>query len=59
MSKVGKHYKNFEWDKKKYLTLSADDLKVVEWYADSSFKVHPDFMSHNGDIMTVVQVVMQ
>jgi hypothetical protein len=26
-----------------YLTLSADDLRVVKWYVDASFVVHPDF----------------
>jgi hypothetical protein len=24
------------------LTLSADDLRVVKWYMDASFAVHPD-----------------
>jgi hypothetical protein len=31
-----------------YLTLSADDLRVVKWYVDASFAVHPDFKSHTG-----------
>ena len=45
--------------KKNYLTLSADDLRVVKCYVDAGFAVHPDFKSHNGDIMTVVQVHIQ
>jgi hypothetical protein len=27
-----------------YLTLSANDLRVVKWYVDASFAVHPDFI---------------
>ena len=32
--------------------LAADDLRVVKWYVDASFAVHPDFMSHTGGVMT-------
>ena len=28
------------------LTLSADKLNVVKWYADAAFAVHPDMKSH-------------
>ena len=45
--------------KKKYLTLSADDLRVVKWYVDASFAVHPDFKIHTGAIMTMGQGSMQ
>ena len=38
---------------KKYLTWSADYLKVIEWYAEESFVVHPDFRIHTGAIMTM------
>ena len=44
---------------KNYLTLSADDLKVMKWYADAIFSGHPDFNIHTGVIMTMVQVAMQ
>ena len=27
------------------LALSADDVRVVKWYVDASFAVHPDFKS--------------
>ena len=30
------------------LTLGADDLHVIKWWADSSFAVHPDMKSHSG-----------
>src|SRR5210317_2246398 len=38
--------------KNKKLHLMADDLRVIEWYMDSSFMVHPDYKSHTGGIMT-------
>ena len=39
--------------KKKYLTFSADDLKLITWSVDASFVVHPDFKSHTGANMTM------
>ena len=42
---------------KKYLTLSVDDLKVVKYYADASFAVHPDFKSHTRAIITMRDAV--
>ena len=45
--------------KKKHLTQSADDLKVVKWYVGASFAVHPDFNSHPREIMTMGQGKMQ
>ena len=53
MEKVGENDKIFEWDKEKYLNMSADYLKVIEWYAEESFVVHPDFRIHTGAIMTM------
>jgi hypothetical protein len=41
------------------LTLSADNLRVVKWYVDASFAVHPDFKSHTGAMMTLGKGVMQ
>jgi hypothetical protein len=41
------------------LTLSADDLRVVKWYVDASFAVHPDFKSHTGAMMTLGKGAMQ
>jgi hypothetical protein len=35
------------------LTLSADYLRVVKWYVDASFAVHPDFKSHTSAMMTL------
>ena len=34
-------------------TLSADDLKVMKWWIDASFAVHPDFKSHTGSVMSM------
>ncbi|MGA0888342.1 MAG: Ty1/Copia family ribonuclease HI [bacterium] len=38
--------------KKLHLTLSIDDLRVLKWYVDAAFAVHPDFKSHSGLVMT-------
>ena len=35
------------------LRLWADDLRVVKWYVDASFAVHPDYRSHTGAAMTL------
>ena len=45
--------------KKKYLTLIADDFKVIKWYVDASFLVQPNFKSHTGEIMTDASFVVQ
>ena len=45
--------------KKKYLNLSSDYLKVIKWYLDASFAVHPDFKIHTGLIVTMGQGAMQ
>ena len=51
--------KYFNCTKRKYGTLSYDDLKVVKWYVDASFAVHLDLKSHTGAIITMVQGAMQ
>ena len=43
----------------KYLTLSDDDLKVIKWYVDATFAVHPDFKSHTRAILNMVQGLIQ
>jgi Reverse transcriptase (RNA-dependent DNA polymerase) len=35
------------------LTLEADDMRVVKWWIDASFAVHPDIKSHTGGVMTL------
>ncbi|CAJ1959585.1 unnamed protein product [Cylindrotheca closterium] len=45
--------------KKWHLTLSADNLRVMKWYVDASFAVHPDFKSHTGGVMTMGGGAMQ
>ena len=42
-----------------HLTLSAKCLRVVKWYVDASFAVHPDFKSHTGAVMTMGKGGMQ
>jgi hypothetical protein len=42
-----------------FLTLSANDLRVVKWYVDASFVVHLDFKSHTGTVMMLGRGAMQ
>jgi hypothetical protein len=35
------------------LHLRADDLRVLKWWVDASFAVHPDFKSHTGGVMSL------
>ena len=44
---------NLNGTKKKYLNLIVDALKVVKWYVNVNFAVHPGFKSHTGLIMTM------
>ena len=37
--------------KKRCLRVSIDDIRVLKWYVDASFAVHPDFKSHTGASM--------
>jgi hypothetical protein len=41
------------------LTLAADDLGVIKWFADASFGVHPDYRSHTGGTMIYGQGAVQ
>ena len=45
--------------RKKGLTLKIDDMRVVKWYVDASFAVHPDFRSHTGGVMTMGKGAIQ
>ena len=44
---------------KQYLNMIANDLKVIKWYVDAIFALHPDLNIHTGDIMTMGQRDMQ
>ena len=39
--------------------MSDDGLKLIKWYVDTSFLVHPYLKIHTRSIMTMGQVVMQ
>jgi hypothetical protein len=39
--------------RKMVLTLEADNLNVIKWWADGSFAVHPDMRSHTGGAMSL------
>jgi hypothetical protein len=45
--------------KEENLILSADDLRVVKWYVDALFAVHPDFKSHTSAMMRLGKGAMQ
>ena len=34
------------------LIINVDDLRVLKWWVDASFAVHPDFRSHTGAVMS-------
>jgi hypothetical protein len=56
---LGKANESYEISEREYLTLSTDDLRVVKWYVDASFAVHPDFKCHTGTVMTLGKGAMQ
>ncbi len=35
------------------LIMSAENLRIIKWFVDAAFAVHPDFKSHTGGIMTL------
>jgi hypothetical protein len=35
------------------LTLKADGPRNLKWHIHAAIAIHPDFMSHTGDIMTM------
>jgi hypothetical protein len=35
------------------LTLEGDDARIVKWWVDSSFAVHPDMKSHTGGTLSL------
>ena len=45
--------------RKRVLTLSADDLRIIKWFVDAAFAVHIDFKSHTGATMTFGQGAVQ
>jgi hypothetical protein len=51
--KLVRMMKYLNGNKNKRLTLSAGNLRCIEWYVDASFAVHPDFKSHTGATMAI------
>ena len=39
--------------RKHYFTLAIENMKIIKWYVDTLFAVHPDFGSHTGGFMTM------
>jgi hypothetical protein len=46
--KLGRVIKYLREDPHLPLTLEADDTRVMKWWVDASFAVHPDMKSHTG-----------
>jgi hypothetical protein len=46
--KLGRVIKYLRGDPHVPLTLEADDARVMKWWVDASFAVHPDMKSHTG-----------
>ena len=40
------------------LKLETDDVKMVKWWVDASFAVHPEMKSHTGGTMTLGKGIM-
>ena len=39
------------------LTLQADNLGIIKWHVGAASAMHPNFKSHTGGIMTMVEEV--
>jgi hypothetical protein len=33
--------------------MEADDIRMIRWWVDGSFAVHPDMKSHTGAVMSI------
>ena len=51
--KLRRLMKFMEQTKDDVLTLSMDDMRLVKWYVDGSYAVHPDCKSQTGATMTM------
>ena len=51
--KLAKFIKYLRLTKEMCLTLEVENLKVVKWWIDASFVVHPDMSSHTGGMMSM------
>ena len=51
--KLGRVMKYLRGSKDLVLTLEADNMNVIKWWADGAFAVHDDCKSHTGGIMKI------
>ena len=49
--KLGRVMKYLRGTEELVLTLEADNMDVIKWWADGAFAVHDDFKSHTGGLM--------
>ena len=52
LQKLKRLLKYINGTKSKRLRLSAEDLRIIKWFVDASFGVHPDFKNQTGGVMT-------
>ena len=45
--------------RKYHLTLAIENMKIIKWYVDASFALHPDFRSYTGGVMKMGTWVIQ
>ena len=50
-NKLIRLFKYVNGTKEFHLTITIDDVKIIRWFIDASFAVHPDFKSHTGGNM--------
>ena len=51
--KLGRVIKYLRGTQELYLTLEAEDIRVVKWWVDGSYAVHGDMRSHTGGTMSL------
>jgi hypothetical protein len=51
--KLGRVIKYLWGTPKLALTLEGDDARIVKWWVDASFAVHPDMKSHTGGTLSL------
>lgn len=53
LKKLGRVMKYLRRTSNMVLTLEADDLHILKWWADGAFAVHDDMKSHSGGALTL------
>ena len=46
------HLKMHEWIKNLFLSLKADDIRMIRWYVDALYASHDNCHGHTGAMLT-------